>query len=104
MKPNNTEDNILLGGQVSHKYPEYIRLSQCTPGFSKVIYVLEHYEILLDQDPIKMATSILENFGKIDNLERFGEISILSMIVGDPRLRRSGAKLRDVLRAKEHNL
>lgn len=106
MKPSpySTEDNILLGGKVSHLHQEYKKLAQCTPGYSKVIYILENLDELLNQDPIKLASLILENFGKIDNLQRFGEITILSMIVGDPRMRKSGKNLREVLNAKLHNI
>ena len=98
------EEQILLGGQISNKHQEYKKLAQNTPPNAKAIYVIDNFQKLLEKEPLEIAIELLTEFGKIDNLQNFGEITKLSMIVGDPRTKKSGKGIRDILNKKQHNL
>lgn len=104
MSATQVEEQILLGGKISNIHPEYKDIAQNTPSNQKAVYILKNWEKLLDKEPIEAVTEILKEFGKIDNFAQFGEITKLSAIVGDPRARHSGKKIKEALRKKQQGV
>jgi hypothetical protein len=93
------EQIVYLGGQISGKHPEFAKFAQTAAITGKAIWFLENMEkIEKEKDPVKAIIGILENFGKIDQVGSFSELSRLSMIVGDPRKRISMKEEIDKLR------
>lgn len=81
-------DYLFLGGQVSKKHKEYKMLARMLPETAEIYHFLNKLEeIQKEEDPLKQTLKILEIMGVAEGLKGFGELSRLSMILGDVRER-----------------
>lgn len=89
MRPNDRdilEQQIFLGGQVSHQYEIFKEIARMSPDWAEVYQLLKKmpsWEKEPDEDKVVLA--IVELFGEIDFVRSCTELTVLSMILGDTR-------------------
>ena len=89
-----------LGMKASVQHPSYKTLARLSPQYAEALYVLKNWEKLrkvIKENPIRAGELILYNFGLIDGLNRFGELTHLSMIVGDTTEKKSAKHVKEKL-------
>lgn len=80
------EQQIFLGGQVSHKHAIFQELAVMSPDWAEVFQLLKKMpEWEKETDEEKVVLAIVELFGEIDFVRSCTELTVLSMILGDTR-------------------
>lgn len=98
------EQQIFLGGQVSHKHKAYQELAQLSPDFAEVYYLLKNMDRWdKEKDDTLVILEILELLGRIDFIRQTDELTKLSMILGDTRTRTNVKRVMDELRTTRPN-
>ncbi len=94
------EQQIFLGGQVSHEYPVFQEMAKMSPEYAEAYELLKMIPDLeaLKDDPIALCLKLLELFGEVDFLRSCSELTRLSMIMGDKRVRTNVRGAMDELR------
>jgi hypothetical protein len=77
------EAKRLLGSRLSEKYPEYLDIAKLEPHKAIAIYMLKNRKEIMKLKPIDRAIKILYYIGQVERANRLGELSILSMMIGD---------------------
>jgi hypothetical protein len=98
------EQQIFLGGQVSHKHKEFMDIALMSPDYADLymlIKMMPEWEKEADED--KILLEILKLFGEIDLVRNSSELTRLSMIMGDTRARYKARGVIDELRKARSN-
>ena len=108
MKPRSddfqVEQQIFLGGQVSHKHQEFKDMAKLSAEYAEVYFILKKIpEWEKEQDYTKVMLEILNILGEIDFLKSTTELTRLSMIMGDTRKHYSMKGVMDELRKSKPN-
>lgn len=93
------EQQIFLGGQVSHKYEVFKEIARMSPDWAIIYELLKkmpEWEKELDTDKVVLA--IVELFGEVEFVRSCTELTTLSMILGDDRQKTKVKGVMDVLR------
>lgn len=89
MRPNDSdiiEQQIFLGGKVSHKYEIFKEIARMSPDWAEVFQLLKKMpEWEKEPNEEKVVLDIVELFGEIDFVRSCTELTVLSMILGDTR-------------------
>jgi hypothetical protein len=89
---------LTLGMQASKKHKAYETLARLEPGRAKQLFILKNFDKIIElfkgDKPLKAVDYIVFNIGVIEGLNRFGELTHLSMIVGDQTKGRSAKDVR----------
>lgn len=94
------EQQIFLGGKVSHKHAEFMKMAKMSADYADLYFLVERIENWeKEQDLTKVILNIIETLGEIDFLRSTTELTRLSMIMGDTREHYDMGKVMDELRA-----
>ena len=98
------EQQIFLGGQVSHKHPEFKEIARMSPDYADLYMLIKRMpEWEKEGNEDKILLEILELFGEIDLVRYSSELTRLSMILGDTRGRYKARGVIDELRKARSN-
>jgi len=101
------EQQIFLGGQVSHKFKEFQEIAKMSPDYADLYFFIERmlkYEKEGEPNEDKILLELLMLFGEIDFIRTSAtELTRLSMILGDTRGRSKVKGVIDELRQARQN-
>jgi hypothetical protein len=98
------EQQIFLGGQVSHKYEVFKEIARMSPDWAIIYELLKKMpEWEKEPDNDKVVLAIVELFGEIEFIRSCTELTVLSMILGDTRGRTNAKGVMDELRTAGSN-
>jgi len=98
------EQQIFLGGQVSHKHKEFMEIARMSPDYADLYMLIKKMPAWETQgNDDKILLQILELFGEIDLVRYSSELTRLSMIMGDTRGRYKGGDVMNELRKARSN-
>ncbi len=101
------EQQIFLGGQVSHKYKEFQAIAKMSPDYADLYFFIERmikFDKENETDEDKILLELLMLFGEIDFIRTSAtELTRLSMILGDTRGRSQVKGVIDELRKTRQN-
>lgn len=81
---------------ISKKFPEYVEIARLDPDTAIALWVLDHLEDLRSgMDTMEFIKELIHYNGIVEGMERFGELTRLSMIVGDQSKTVSAKNVRD---------
>ncbi len=97
------EQQIFLGGQVSHKHEVFKEIAHLSPEYAELFCFLKYIPEWEQLDDDKLILNIIELFGEIDFVRGCSELTKLSMILGDTRQRFDVKGVMDELRSARSN-
>jgi len=93
------EQQIFLGGQVSHKHKVFMDIASMSPDYADIYFIMEKmpkWDAENNED--KVILEMLKLFGSIDFVRNCSELTKLSMILGDSRSRINAKSVMEQLR------
>lgn len=92
------EQQIFLGGQISHKIELFKSLALLSPDFVTAYVMLTKQDEIMEQKTTKQKLEkMLYYIGLSRNMMNYTELTRLSMILGDTRRQYDMGKLKDEL-------
>jgi dissimilatory sulfite reductase (desulfoviridin) alpha/beta subunit len=80
------EQQVLLGGKASHKYPYFKDIARRSPDYAEIIFLIQNFEKWeKETSDEKVMIEILDFLGMCEFVRFTDELSRLSMIIGDER-------------------
>ncbi len=95
---NQIEQQIFLGGQVSHAHQEFKTIALMSPDYAEMFMLLEKFDKIELANPKKAIQELIMLLGEIDLVRYSSELTKLSMILGDTRDRYSAKGVIDELK------